>query len=64
MPDNYTKAVSDNKRYAALGNSWTCPVIEHILENLKKKIPLKAEENLNSTIKSLEENYQSAGYDR
>lgn len=64
LPDNYTKAVSDNKRYAALGNSWTCPVIEYILENLKNKISLKSEENLNSAIKLTEGDYQSAGYDR
>lgn len=64
LPDNYTRAVSDNKRYAALGNSWTCPVIEHILGNLEKKISLKVEENLSSAINLVEQGYQDVVYDR
>jgi site-specific DNA-cytosine methylase len=35
VPDNYTSCISDNKRYAALGNGWTVDVICHILSPLK-----------------------------
>ncbi len=33
VPDNYTAAVSDLKRYAMLGNGWTVDVITHILNH-------------------------------
>lgn len=36
LPDNYTQGLCDGKRYTACGNGWTVPVIEHILQNLKK----------------------------
>ena len=35
LPDNYTAPASDNQRYKVLGNGWTCPVIEYILDNLQ-----------------------------
>lgn len=35
VPDNYTSVVSDNKRYAMLGNGWTVDVIVHIIKNIK-----------------------------
>ena len=35
FPDNYTRGVSKTARYKALGNSWTIPVITHILKNIK-----------------------------
>ena len=34
LPDDYTRAVSDNQRYKLLGNGWTVPVIEYILKNM------------------------------
>lgn len=34
LPDNYTKGISDNQRYKVLGNGWTVPVIEKILQNM------------------------------
>lgn len=34
LPDHYTKEISDNQRYKVLGNGWTVPVIEKILQNL------------------------------
>lgn len=34
LPDNYTKSISEAQSYKAIGNSWTVPVIEHILKNL------------------------------
>lgn len=33
--DQYTKGVSNTQRYKMLGNSFTCPVIEHILSFIK-----------------------------
>lgn len=36
LPDDYTKAVSDNQRYKVLGNGWTVSVIENILQNMLK----------------------------
>lgn len=35
LPDDYTKAISDNQRYKVLGNGWTVPVIEKILTHLR-----------------------------
>ncbi len=35
VPKGYTSCISDNKRYAALGNGWTVDVICHILSPLK-----------------------------
>ena len=32
FPDNYTNSVSNTQRYKSLGNSFTVPVIEHILK--------------------------------
>lgn len=37
FPDNYTDCVSNTQRYKALGNSFTVPVIEHIIKHLSKK---------------------------
>lgn len=34
VPDNYTKCISDNHRYKALGNGWTVDVIAHIFNGL------------------------------
>lgn len=34
FPDNYGSCVSDSQRYKALGNSFTVPVIKHILKLL------------------------------
>jgi DNA (cytosine-5)-methyltransferase 3A len=34
FPDNYSKGISNTQRYKALGNSFTVPVIKHILQNL------------------------------
>jgi DNA (cytosine-5)-methyltransferase 3A len=35
FPDNYVSIVSNTQAYKALGNSFTVPVIKHILTNLK-----------------------------
>lgn len=35
LPDGYTAAVSDNKRYAALGNCWTVDVVVSFFEQMK-----------------------------
>jgi DNA-cytosine methyltransferase len=37
FPDNYTDGVSSTQRYKALGNSFTVPVIKHILQSIKNK---------------------------
>jgi len=34
FPDNYSEGISNTQRYKALGNSFTVPVIKHILQNL------------------------------
>lgn len=34
-PDNYTEGISNTQRYKCLGNSFTVPVIEHILKGIK-----------------------------
>lgn len=34
FPDNYTDGISNSQRYKALGNSFTVPVIKHILKNI------------------------------
>jgi len=34
FPDNYTQGISNTQRYKALGNSFTVPVIKHLLTNL------------------------------
>lgn len=39
MPDGYTAAVSDSRRYMALGNGWTAEVIIHILDHALKDVP-------------------------
>jgi DNA (cytosine-5)-methyltransferase 3A len=36
LPDNYTEGISMTARYKALGNSFTLPVIEHILNGITK----------------------------
>ena len=36
FPDNFTKGVSNSRRYHALGNSWTVDVIAHIFLFIKK----------------------------
>ena len=36
LPDNYTKGLCDSKRYTVCGNGWAIPVIEYLLESLKK----------------------------
>ena len=33
-PDSYSECVSNSQRYKALGNSFTVPVIKHILKNI------------------------------
>lgn len=38
MPDNYTKAVSDSRRYSAIGNGWTAAVVIHLLRGALKNI--------------------------
>lgn len=35
VPDNYTKGVSNTRRYHMLGNGWTVKVIKHILQNME-----------------------------
>ena len=37
IPDNYTKSLSDTQRYKSVGNSFTIPVISHILKGISKK---------------------------
>ena len=32
LPDNYTEAVADGKRYESIGNGWTVDVIAHIYQ--------------------------------
>jgi site-specific DNA-cytosine methylase len=34
FPDNYSESVSNSQRYKALGNSFTVPVIKHILKSV------------------------------
>lgn len=34
FPDDYSKRISTTQRYKALGNSFTVPVIEHLLKNI------------------------------
>ena len=34
FPDDYTNVVSNTQRYKSLGNSFTVPVIEHILKQI------------------------------
>lgn len=38
LPDNYTKAVSDSRRYSAIGNGWTAAVIMHLLRGALKDV--------------------------
>ena len=35
LKPDYTKGISDSKRYECLGNGWTVPVISHILSFIK-----------------------------
>jgi len=35
FPDNYTQGVSNTQRYKMLGNGFTVPIIEHILEGAR-----------------------------
>jgi len=37
VPDNYTKAVSNTRRYNMLGNGWTVEVIKFIFKHLKEE---------------------------
>lgn len=34
LPDNYTKCISDSRRYSAIGNGWTVDVIAHIFKHI------------------------------
>ena len=36
IPDNYTSIISDTQRYKSIGNSFTVPVISHILSGIGK----------------------------
>jgi site-specific DNA-cytosine methylase len=36
FPDNYVSMVSNTQGYKALGNSFTVPVIKHIIKQLNK----------------------------
>lgn len=36
LPDGYTSCVRTSERYKAIGNSWTAPVIAHILNNIPR----------------------------
>ena len=35
LPNNYTKGISDTRRYMSIGNGWTVDVIAHIFKQLK-----------------------------
>jgi site-specific DNA-cytosine methylase len=35
LEDNFTLGITDGQRIKALGNSWTCDIIAHILSYLK-----------------------------
>lgn len=37
-PDNYTEGISNTQRYKCLGNSFTVPVIAHILKGVKREM--------------------------
>lgn len=37
MPDNYTSAVPDARRYEMIGNGWTVDIIAHIFNHLPNK---------------------------
>lgn len=39
LPDNYTRAVSNSRRYKCIGNGWTAEVIIHILNGALKNVP-------------------------
>lgn len=39
LPDDYCRAVSDSRAYAALGAGWTAEVIIHILQGALKDVP-------------------------
>ncbi len=41
LPVGYTKDVSVNQSFKLLGNGWTIPVIEHILQPLKANVMKK-----------------------
>lgn len=41
FPDNYTAGVSNTQRYKMIGNSFTLPVIEHILSFLEKEVSIE-----------------------
>lgn len=34
LPDGYTACIRTSERYKSIGNSWTVPIITHILKNL------------------------------
>lgn len=36
LPDDYTKGISDCRRYSAIGNGWTVDIIAHIFKSLKE----------------------------
>ena len=35
LPDNYTKGISENKRWNLIGNGWTVDIISEFLKNIK-----------------------------
>lgn len=37
LPDDYTKCISDSRRYTAIGNGWTVDVISHIFSFLPEE---------------------------
>ena len=42
LPDNYTACIRTTERYKSIGNSWTMPVIAHILRPLGNYDPTRA----------------------
>ena len=41
LPRGYTEGLAKSKRYKALGNGWTVPVIAHIFQGLKPNQPFQ-----------------------
>lgn len=56
MPDDYTSCIRTSERYKSIGNSWSVPIIEHILKGIKNEL-----EN-NTTILGLQDNEHGSDY--
>ena len=46
MPSGYTESIRTSERYKSIGNSWSVPIISHILKNIPQNMLTQDDESL------------------